>query len=164
MDRVDLGHGPTENKLLALLPGACAIMISKDPFTERVFTAAPDLRMIATDGVGMISVDLDAATQHGVIVNNVPFVHDANGDFTIGLIMAVMRRIVRIDRCVRRDVGNDREHLTGETFCRWTLGLLGFGRSAKAVACRIRHRDHSPQSKSRPRHCFVPSGRSCGLR
>ena len=136
VDRVDLGHCATEDELLALLPGACAIVISEDPFTERVFAAAPDLRMIAADGVGVTSVDLDAATQHGVIVNNAPFVHDANGDFTIGLILAVMRRIVHIDGCVRRDEWNDREQLVGEDFCRRTLGLLGFGRAAKAVARR----------------------------
>ena len=136
VDRVNLGHTPTESELLELLPGVNVIVIADDPFNDRVLTAASDLRMIAADGVGVTSVDLDAATRHGVIVNNAPFVQEANGDYTIGLILAVMRRIVHIDRCVRRNRWNDRKQFVGEDFRGRTLGLLGFGRVAKAVARR----------------------------
>ena len=134
--RVALGRCPTEPELIDLMPGTSAIVISADPFTERVFDAAPQLRMIVADGVGVNSVDLEAATRHGVIVNNAPFVQDANGEFTIGLILALLRRIVHTDRSVRGGRWNQREQFIGHDLSGQTLGLLGFGRAAQSVARR----------------------------
>ena len=92
--------------------------------------------MIGADGVGVTSIDVDAATDHGVIINNAPFVHEANGDFTIGLILALLRKIVHTDRCVRAGRWNERSQFVGCDLSGRTLGLLGFGRAAQAVAQR----------------------------
>lgn len=134
--RVLLDGGPTEDDLIDLLPGTHVVVIAGDPITQRVFESSPQLRMIAADGVGVDSVDLTAATRHGVIVNNAPFVHEANGDFTLGLILALVRKIVHTDRCVHDGRWNDRAEFVGSDLGGRTLGLLGFGRAAQAVARR----------------------------
>ena len=51
-----------------LLAGAVAAIVSTDPFDAQVLAASPDLRVIARVGVGVDSIDVDAATVHGVAV------------------------------------------------------------------------------------------------
>lgn len=136
VNRATLGRRLDEAELLAHLEGVQVALISDEVFNERVFQSALDLRMIVTDGVGVDSIDLPAATRHGVIVNNAPYVHEANGDFTIGLILAVTRRIVSSDKAVRAGQWNERSRFIGRDLGGSTLGLLGFGRAARTVAKR----------------------------
>ncbi len=70
------------------------------------------------------------------IVNNVPFVHEANGDFTIDVILALVRRIVTADKGTREGRWNGRAEYIGVGLTGRTPGLLGFGRAARAVAQR----------------------------
>ena len=111
-------------------------VISDEVFSDEVFRALPALQLLLVDGVGVDSIDLAAATAHGVIVNNAPFVHEANGEFTLGLILAVTRRIVAADRAVREGRWNERNRYIGTGLKGMTLGLLGFGRAARNVALR----------------------------
>ncbi|OHB43358.1 MAG: hypothetical protein A2Y13_03505 [Planctomycetes bacterium GWC2_45_44] len=135
--RADVGRRLTETELLNQLAGVKAALISDEVFNERVFRSSPQLRMIAVDGVGVDSIDLDQATAHGVIVNNAPFVHEANGEFTVGLILAVIRKIIIADRGARTGQWNERTQYTGRDLKGSTLGLLGFGRNSRAVAQRL---------------------------
>ena len=136
--RISVGRQLTDEELIAQLSGIQVTIISEQVFNQHVLSSASDLRMICADGVGVDNIDLNAATGSGVVVNNAPFVHDANGEFTIGLILAVMRRIVVTDRGVRADQWNDRSRYIGYDMNGRTLGLLGFGRAAQAVAKRAR--------------------------
>lgn len=134
--RVRLGRRPTEDELIDMLGNAAVVLISDDPISDRVLSASPRLLMVGADGVGVTSIDVAAATARGVLVNNAPFVHEANGDFTLGLILALLRRIVAGDRCVRAGRWNERSRFVGRDLNGRTLGLLGFGRAARAVARR----------------------------
>jgi len=134
--RCEEGRRLTEDELCQRLSGVDVTLVSDDPFTERVFKASPRLRMICCDGVGFDHIDIKAATAHGVIVNNAPVVHEANGDFTIGLIIALLRRILPGDRGIRNGRWGDRELYLGQDLAGKTLGLLGFGRVARSVAKR----------------------------
>lgn len=134
--RATIGRRLTEPELIDHLQGVQVALISDEVFDERIFAAAPELKMIVTDGVGVDSIDLAAATRHGVIVNNEPFVHEANGEFTLGLILAVTRRIVSSDKGIRAGEFNNRARFVGRNLGGMTLGLLGFGRAARNVAKR----------------------------
>ena len=62
-------HGKlTEDELRDALPGVFATLASSEPYTERVFRGAPELRVVARWGVGFDAIDVDAATRHGVVV------------------------------------------------------------------------------------------------
>lgn len=130
------GRRVEREELMAHLPEADAVLISDEEIDGSVLREAPRLAMICADGVGVNSVDLAAATAAGVIVNNAPFVHDANGDFTLGVILALVRRIVAADKGTRAGGWNDRDRYLGTGLAGRTLGLLGFGRAARAVARR----------------------------
>src|SRR6266568_4215720 len=76
----------------------------------------PSLRIVANFGVGYDRIDLAACAERGVAVTNTPGVLDsATGDLTFALILAVRRRLVEGDRCVR----------AGEWRGSWADGLLG---------------------------------------
>jgi len=134
--RIFPGRRVRRDELMEHLPGADSVLISDEDIDASVLEEAPRLAMICADGVGVNSVDLDAATAAGVIVNNAPFVHEANGDFTIGVILALMRRILIADKGTRAGRWNERDDYLGTGLSGRTLGLLGFGRAAQAVAKR----------------------------
>ena len=93
---------------------------------------------IIRTGSGTDNVPVKAATQLGIVVANTPdAISDAVSDHAIGLLFAVIRQIPVQDNHVRnkrwdRQNGFPRWHLRGQT-----LGLLGFGRIAQAVAKKL---------------------------
>jgi glyoxylate reductase len=101
---------------------------------------APRLRLIANVGVGYDNVDVDAATERGIIVTNTPEVlTDTTADLAFTLMLAVARRICEANRFIRAGewkalggaatfMGRDVHHAT--------LGIVGLGRIGAAVAQR----------------------------
>ena len=94
-------------------------------FTESVFRACPDLRMISIWGVGTDNIDLAAAGRHGVTVCNTPGSNAyAVAEHAIALMLAVARKIPQIDREMRAGAW-PREMLT-QLYGK-TLGVFGTG-------------------------------------
>jgi lactate dehydrogenase-like 2-hydroxyacid dehydrogenase len=98
----------------------------------------PNLEIIAHFGVGYDSVDTDAAKARGIAVTNTPDVlTNAVAELTIGLMLALSRRIVVADRYVRDGKWRSpntfpfAHELNGKT-----VGILGLGRIGKEVAAR----------------------------
>ena len=118
-----------------------AITLLSDPLTRNVLAANRDLGMIANYAVGYNNVDVDAARELGIVVTNTPGVlTEATADLTMGLMLAVMRRIVEGDREVR-STGRcvwEPLHLLGMGLTGKHLGIIGMGRIGNAVAQRAR--------------------------
>ena len=97
-------------------------------FTEGVFAACRNLEMVSIWGTGTDNVDLDAAGRHGVTVTNTPGTNAlAVAEHTLALMLALARRIPRIDREMR-DGQWPRELLTqlfGKTVGVFGTGLIG---------------------------------------
>ena len=121
-----------------LARNATAAIVSTDPFDEHTLAACPHLRVIARVGVGVDSIDLDAATRLGIIVTVTPGANEnAVAEHTVGLILALVRRIAEHDGAIRRGEWNR----TGE-YAPWelagcTVGLVGFGQIGQLVAQRL---------------------------
>jgi lactate dehydrogenase-like 2-hydroxyacid dehydrogenase len=98
----------------------------------------PALEIIANFGVGYDSVDVGAARVRNIRVTNTPNVlNDAVAELTVGLMLALGRRIVATDRFVREgrwSAGSYR--LTSELNGR-TVGIIGLGRIGKEIARRL---------------------------
>lgn len=98
----------------------------------------PNLQVIANFGVGYDSVDVAAASDHGVKVTNTPNVlNDEVADMGIALLLATIRRIPLYDRYVREGkwpVHGEPEHTM--TLRNRTLGIIGLGRIGKTIARR----------------------------
>jgi phosphoglycerate dehydrogenase-like enzyme len=129
----------TPNEMAALAANAVAAIVSTDPFDRRVFTAAPRLRAIARVGVGTDSIDLDAATEAGVVVTTTPGANrETTADHALALILAALRRVVEHDASVRRGEWRRGGDLTPWDLHRTTVGLVGYGEIGRAVARRLR--------------------------
>src|SRR5204863_7519842 len=87
--------GPVpEDELIELLRDCDAVIASSDPYTARMFRECPRLKVVSRCGVGYDSVDVQAATDAGVIVTTTPgAMTDAVADYTWGLILALARKI-----------------------------------------------------------------------
>jgi glyoxylate reductase len=133
-------NGRSEDDMITILSEAdAAITLLSDPLTRNVLEANPGLHMIANYAVGYNNVDVEAARELGVIVTNTPGVlTEATADLTMGLILAVMRRIVEGDREVRTTGRCVWEplHLLGSGITGKRLGIIGMGRIGSAVANR----------------------------
>lgn len=105
--------------------------------------AAPDRRagIVANYGVGFEHIDLDAARAAGVVVTNTPrAVTEPTADMAILLMLMASRRAGEGEREVRagRWGGLRPGHMLGRSLSGKVLGLVGFGRIAKATAERAR--------------------------
>jgi D-3-phosphoglycerate dehydrogenase len=107
------------------------------PITAEVMARMPKCRIIARYGIGVDTIDLDAATQAGIIVTNNPtYCIDEVAEHTMALMLACARKVALYDRLVR---GARWEVPPGKPMFRIsgrTLGLVGFGNIARQVAAR----------------------------
>ncbi|HEX6547292.1 MAG TPA: D-glycerate dehydrogenase [Candidatus Dormibacteraeota bacterium] len=111
-----------------------------DPIRETVLST-PGLKCVSNVAVGFDNIDLEAATQHGVMVTNTPGVLDeTTADFAFALMMAVARRVVQADNFVRGGhfKGWEIDMFLGQDVNHATLGLIGIGRIGRGVARRAR--------------------------
>ena len=100
----------------------------------------PSLKLIANFSVGYDNIDIEACRARGVAVSNTPGVLDAAvADLTMGLLLAVRRRIVEGDAAVRAgrwERGWSATPFLGRELGGSVLGIVGYGRIGKAVARR----------------------------
>jgi phosphoglycerate dehydrogenase-like enzyme len=112
-----------------------------EPVTAAVIAAAPRLKLIQKIGVGVNTIDLAAATARGIAVANMPGINaQAVAEFTLGLMLAILRRVSFLDAQTKMGHGwtaapETFDHV-GEISGR-TIGFMGFGQIARRVAPAI---------------------------
>ena len=131
-----------EAVLLAELRDASTLLVSIRPaVTRRFIESAGRLRHIARLGVGVDTVDLQAATERGIFVTNVPEVtSDSVAEFTMTMLLALAKNIVRCDRAVKEGRWVERLELIHENIelSGKTHGIVGMGNIGRRVAIRCR--------------------------
>src|SRR6516164_648695 len=102
-----------------------------EPVTAAVIDAAPRLRLIQKIGIGVNTIDLDAARRRGIAVCDMPGTNtQAVAEMTLLLMLATLRRVAQLDGLTRAGRGwsiepgmaDDLGELAGRT-----VGLVGFG-------------------------------------
>ncbi len=133
----------SREKLLEGARGVDALLpILTDPIDAEVMdTAGSQLKVIANYAVGYNNVDVQAATERGIIVTNTPGVlTETTADTAFGLILAAARRFGESERVARAGQWNGwgpLQFLGVDVYGR-TLGIYGMGRIGQAVARRAR--------------------------
>ncbi len=108
------------------------------PVDAALLARLPALEMVANFGVGYDSVDVAAAAARGVAVSNTPEVLDDEvADFTVGLLLATIRRLPQADRHARGGHWERGAFPLSGTLRGRTVGMLGMGRIGRAIARRI---------------------------
>jgi glyoxylate reductase len=137
------GGGPAPAPRAPLLAEAAdaAVLVTSyiDRVDEPLLAAMPRLRHLASYGVGLNHLDLDACRRRGLLVTNTPGVlTEATAEHTMALLLACARRVAEGDRAIRRGgwTAVDPAYLLGTGLDGKTLGIIGFGRIGQAVARR----------------------------
>jgi lactate dehydrogenase-like 2-hydroxyacid dehydrogenase len=114
-----------------------AVTTSAAGATAELMAALPDLGLIACNGAGLERIDLAAAARRGIAVRNTPgVVTEDTADGAIGLIYALVRRIVEADRFVRAGRWAGERMAPSRRLTGMSVGIVGLGRIGQAVAAR----------------------------
>jgi D-3-phosphoglycerate dehydrogenase / 2-oxoglutarate reductase len=126
-------------QLLPLVEDADAVITQFSPVNAQVIAAMKHVRVIVRYGVGVDNVDLQAATQRGIPVCNVPaYCIDEVADHTLAFILAALRQVV--PNCLRVRGGQWGLAVPlaeMKTLRSLTVGVVGFGRIGREVVRRL---------------------------
>jgi glyoxylate reductase len=119
--------------------GADGILVALTARVDEAYLerAGPQLRVVANYAVGVNNIDLAAATARGIVVTNTPDVLTrATGELAVGLMLALLRRIVEGDRLVRRRAPWEfsLEFMLGSSLDGKELLVVGPGRIGRETA------------------------------
>ncbi|MEO7411867.1 MAG: phosphoglycerate dehydrogenase [Opitutaceae bacterium] len=130
-------YGSTPEKILELVKDVHAIAVrSETKITAAVFAAAPLLKVVGRAGVGVDNVDVEAATERGVIVMNTPSGNTiATAELTFTHILCGARPVPQAAASMKAGQW-DRKTLSGIELFKKTLGIVGLGRIGGEVAKR----------------------------
>ncbi len=124
-----------EDELCKVIGNYDALLVrSQTKVTDKVISAGKNLKIIGRAGVGVDNIDLNSATEHGIIVVNSP---DGNthaaAEHTVALMLSMARNIP--DAVVSTKAGQwERSKFTGVEVFGKTLGVIGFGKIGQHVA------------------------------
>jgi D-3-phosphoglycerate dehydrogenase / 2-oxoglutarate reductase len=127
-------HDGTAEALIERMRGATAAINVRaySKFTDAVFAALPDLRMITVMGTGTDNFDLEAATRHGVIVSNTPTAPTVSvAEHTVGMMFTLTKNMVPMHQALKEGQWH---HLPGIELRGKTFGLIGLGLIAAEIA------------------------------
>jgi D-3-phosphoglycerate dehydrogenase len=114
-----------------------ALLVVSAKVPQDVIEQLTGCRVISRLGAGVDRIDVAAATRRGIVVANVPdFCVHEHAEHTMALILAWARRLVYMSEAMRHGNWTARSHPGVHRLRSQTLGLIGFGRSAQAVARR----------------------------
>lgn len=129
----------TKDELLKEIGNYDALLVrSQTQVTREVIEQAHNLKVIARAGVGVDNIDLDAATENGVIVVNAP---DGNtnsaAEHTIAMLMSLARKIPQAYLSIQNKKWDRKSHIGVELRDK-KLGIVGLGRIGEEVARRAK--------------------------
>ena len=129
--------GHSRDEIMSLVSDAAAIIVRSETQVDRqMIEAAPKLEVIGRAGIGVDNIDLDAATECGVLVVNAPNANTISAaEHTMALLLAQARRVPEADQSLREGRW-DRKKFRGVELHGKTLGVLGLGKIGTLVAQR----------------------------
>ncbi|MFA7705508.1 MAG: phosphoglycerate dehydrogenase [Candidatus Omnitrophota bacterium] len=112
------------------------VVRSATKVTSEIIQAAKKLKVVGRAGVGLDNVDLEAATQKGIIVMNTPAGNTiSTAEHTFSMILALSRNIPQANASTKKGEWKRSKFMGVEVYGK-TLGIVGFGRIGSEVAKR----------------------------
>ncbi len=136
---VDLKPNITPDELVAEIGAYDALVVrSRSKVTAEVIEAGKKLKVIGRAGVGVDNIDVDKATEKGIIVLNAPHGNTiSTAEHAFAMLISLARNIALADSSVKKGEWN-RSAFTGVELNKKTLGIVGMGRIGTEVAKRAR--------------------------
>jgi phosphoglycerate dehydrogenase-like enzyme len=126
-------HVADDDELVARLDGFDAVLAMRErtPFPAGVLDRLFSLRLLVTTGMSNAAIDLEAAERSGVVVCGTRSRGSSTGELTVGLLLALARRIPQEDAALR---AGGWQTSIGIGLAGRTLGVIGLGRIGAQVA------------------------------
>ncbi len=128
----------SKEEIIESVKGKDAVLcLLTDMMDEEIIKAGDDLKVISNYAVGYDNIDVEAATERGIVVTNTPGVlTEATAEIAWALMMSVARNVVNGDEFVREDrfEGWDPTLMLGHELHGKTLGIVGMGNIGSKVA------------------------------
>ena len=141
-DRAELRYGPltTDTEAEELTAGADAVIVTLQPLrAERIARIAPSVRVIGRAGVGLDTIDLEAANHRRLAVVHEPSYATAEvANHAAALTLGIARRILPAARMMEEGWGSATDLPTVPDLSTKTIGVIGFGAIGRAYAERMR--------------------------
>jgi len=133
---VVFASGLDEDDLVRQVADVDAIVVRANGVTSRrVIEAAPKLKVIGRHGVGLDTIDVEAATDNGVYVVNTPHATtEAVAEHTVGMLLVLAKEMFQADRAFRAGHWDARKEHIGFELKGRTLGVVGMGRIGYRVS------------------------------
>jgi phosphoglycerate dehydrogenase-like enzyme len=133
----ELGPSTPEDQVSEALVEVDGVLAHIEPYTRRVIESAPQLKVLSRAGVGYDAIDVEAATERGVVVCTSVGSNDKTvADYAVMLMLALARRLIQGHASVVRDGRFERP--LGVEFWGKTVGVVGTGAIGKQVIKRVR--------------------------
>ena len=131
--------GYDRSKFLELLPQADGLIIrSASKVNQEALSHAKKLKIIIRAGVGVDNIDIESASQKGIIVENAPGGNTVStAEQALALLFAAARRIPQANASVKNGKW-EKSKFKGLELSGKTIGILGLGRIGKEVLARGR--------------------------
>jgi len=133
-----LGFGPSAVVYEDVADKVDAVMLRSEKFSAARINASPRLKVIARHGVGVDTVDVEAATQQGIVVTYCPGGNsNAVAEHVFAMLLSLSRKInAGHQNLLAGPWPKAKQHLVGEELYGRTIGVVGLGEIGKIV-CRI---------------------------
>src|ERR1700678_3357152 len=134
---VQVSGGLKEDELIARIGNYDALIVrSQTKVTAKALAAATRLKVIGRAGVGVDNVNVEAATERGIVVMNTPGGNTiSTAEHTFSLLLSLARKIPQAHASMVAGKW-DRKSFEGTELCGKTLGIIGMGRIGGEVARR----------------------------
>jgi len=134
---VRVASDPSAATVIKEIKGVEGVVVRMAPFTREIIEAADALKVIGRHGVGVDTIDIQAATEKGIVVVNTPNANATSvAEHTLTAIGALAKRVVTYDRAIREERWELRNSYGAVDLDGKILGLVGVGRIGSMVARR----------------------------
>jgi len=124
-------------ELAGKLTGVDVVIASVTPrYTAEFFRANRDIKLIVKHGIGVDNIDVNTATEEGVVIARVPgvFERESVAEHTVALILAALRKVVKAHEYVVRGRWGERARFVGMELSGKVVGIIGLGNIGSRVA------------------------------
>ena len=135
---VDVKTGLSKDELAAIIGDYDALAVrSETKVTAEIIAAANKLKIIGRAGVGVDNIDVEAATNRGILVVNSPEGNTlAAAELTVAMLLALARNIAPADQTLRGGKWDRKKYMGSEVYGK-TLGVVGLGKIGREVVSRL---------------------------
>ena len=135
---VGLRQAITEDEVIAQCQDAEIFIVQYAKITEKVMENCPCLKYVVRYGVGVDTIDIPAATRHGIQVGNVPdYGMNEVADHAIALAMSMIRKTIEMNAFTKNQKWDYTRAIPIHRFSEMTVGVIGLGRIGRNFAQKM---------------------------